>query len=109
MVIGPQLTPPQNPESVRNPESEIAIWIPYSEKIHLISMVCGKIRNPETCRIRTVSDSVNTLMKSISYSRIRNPVFPYLKGVCPPLRLGHTTDLFLIWMQIPDPIQTGPP
>ena len=109
MTIKPRFTLPQNPESVRNPKSEMAIWIPDSENNDVKSTNYGTIRNPETCRIRTVSDSANTLIKSISYSRIRNPVFPYLKGVCPPLRLGHTTDLFLIWMQIPDPIQTGPP
>jgi len=28
MLFGTQFTPPQNPESVRNPESGKSIWIP---------------------------------------------------------------------------------
>ena len=109
MAMEPQFTIPQNPECVRNPESKIPTRIPDYPNNHLKSMVCGTIRNPEPCRIRSAPDSQNTSIKTTSYDRIRNPVFPTLKGVCPPLRLGHTTDLFLVWMLIPDPIQTGPP
>jgi len=48
-------------------------------------------------------------IKSITCSRFQISDFPTLKGVCPPLRLGHTTDLFLVLMPMRDPIQPEPP
>jgi len=109
MLFGTQFTPPQNPESVRNPESGKSIWIPDSEKTHAISMFCGRIRNPESCRIRSAADSENSSIKSINYCRIRNPVLPTLRGVCPPITVGHVTGLSLVLRPSPEPTQTGPP
>ena len=47
--------------------------------------------------------------KSISYSRFQISVFPTLRGVCPPITVGHVTSPFLVLRPIPEPIQTGPP
>lgn len=108
MDFDPRFTLPQNPESVRKPESKISVWIPDSEKTFTISMRYSRIRNPDCCRIRSVPDSGNNSIKSIYYSRIRNPFFPAYKGVCPPKRLGTSPACFAL-ISISQPIQAKPP